>query len=85
MAGVFILEDISMSKRKSKKRHGKRFDEVLWDLAKAICIVETVLHALERVDDEPDVGGEYQTLKVGIKHLHSVHEALDMAITANEK
>jgi hypothetical protein len=74
-----------MRKRKLKKRIAKPFEEVLWDLSKAICIVETVLHALERVDDEPDVGGEYQTLKVGIKHLHSVHEALDMAISANRK
>jgi hypothetical protein len=74
-----------MRKRKLKKRVEKRFDDVLWDLGKAICIVETVLHALERVDDEPDVGGEYQTLKVGIKHLHSVHEALDMAISASTK
>lgn len=63
----------------------KKLDKVLWDLNKAICIVDTVLHALERVDHESVVGSEYQTLKLGIKRLRSVHEALDMTIPASAK
>ncbi len=69
----------------SKQKLKKRLDETLWNLNNAICIVDTVLHALERIDHEPNVGSEYQTLKVGIKELRSVHVALDAAISESTK
>jgi hypothetical protein len=69
----------------SKKRKTKKLDQVLWEPAKAISIVDTVYHALERIDHKPDIGSEYQTLKFGIKKLRAAHEALDLAIPASTK
>jgi hypothetical protein len=69
----------------SKQKVRKRLDKVLLDFNKAICIVDTVLHALERVDHEPDVGSDIQTLSFGLKQLRTVHEALDLAILAIKK
>jgi hypothetical protein len=63
----------------------KKLDDVLWELSKATSVIVTVYHALERVDHKPDIGCEYITLKWGIKKLHAVHEALDLAIPATKK
>ncbi|MGO8854600.1 MAG: hypothetical protein ACLQO1_02640 [Steroidobacteraceae bacterium] len=68
-----------------KRKTQKKLDDVLWELSKAISIVVTVYHALERVDHKPDIACEYITLKLGIRKLHDVHEALDLAIPATKK
>lgn len=70
---------------KKRKRITKKLDKVLWELAKAISVVDTVYRALERIDSHPDIGSEYKTLKLGIKQLRSVHESLDLAIMAKSK
>ena len=68
-----------------KRRTTKKLDNVLWELSKAISVIVTVYHALERIDSEPNIGCEHMTLKFGIKKLHDVHEALDLAIPGTKK